>query len=253
MNLQIENKKGIVTVTINRPQAMNAINSEVMEGLHQWFGGGYKEEGRIKGVIITGAGDKAFAAGADIKEFTSLDEKTGMEKSKFGQDTYFLIERFHRPVIAAVNGFALGGGCELAMACHMRYASSNARFGQPEVNLGLLPGYGATQRLCQLVGKSKAFEMLLTATMIDAMEAWRIGLVNHVVEGADLMDTCTKTIEKISTKGPTAIAECIHAVNAYYSGEDGYAYEHRAFGKMLASDECKEGVSAFIEKRKPNF
>ena len=173
---------GIALLTLNRPKALNAINQSVMEALNDWFSNGYKKYDGLKGVIITGSGDKAFVAGADIKGFTELTAEEGTFLSKYGQDTYFLIERFHVPVIAAVNGFALGGGCELAMACHMRIASKYAKFGQPEVNLGLIPGYGGTQRLAQLVGKGKAIELTLTADMIKADEARSLGLVNHVVE-----------------------------------------------------------------------
>jgi enoyl-CoA hydratase len=250
----VKNEEGIVTLTINRPKALNAINSDVMRGLNDWFSFGYKELERLKGVIITGSGEKAFVAGADIKGFTSLSVEEGSKLSKFGQDTYFKIENFHVPVIAAVNGYALGGGCELAMACHLRIASESALFGQPEVNLGLIPGYGGTQRLPQLIGKAKALELTMTADIIGAVEALQLGLVNHIVPVEELIGKCKSIIAKIATKGPNSIARAIKAINAYYHNtEDGYKVEYDTFGELLSTDECKEGVTAFIEKRKPNF
>ena len=250
----VKNEEGIVTLTVNRPKALNAINADVMSGLNDWFTEGYKEVRKLKGVIITGSGEKAFVAGADIKGFTSLSVEEGSQVSKFGQDTYFKIENFHVPVIAAVNGYALGGGCELAMACHLRIAAENALFGQPEVNLGLIPGYGGTQRLPQLIGKAKAMELTLTADMIGAVESLQLGLVNHIVPLEELLDKCKSIISKIATKGPTSIAKAIRAINAYYSNvEDGYKVEYETFGELLNTEECKEGVNAFIEKRKPRF
>jgi len=253
--LLYENNEGHVTITINRPQALNAINKTVMTELNTFFGTDYKSVDGLKSVIITGAGDKAFVAGADIKEFATLDAAGGSALSKYGQDTYFLIENFHVPVIAVVNGFALGGGCELAMACHMRIASSNAKFGQPEVNLGLIPGYGASQRLPQLIGKSRAMELLLTADMIKADEAKNIGLINHIAETkADALDLAGTILKKIATKGPLAVAKTIQAVNAYYAEpEKGYEIEHQEFGVCIASDDCKEGSLAFVEKRRAVF
>lgn len=252
--LIISKEDGIVTIMVNRPKALNAINSDVMKELNQWFSEGYKELDSIKGVIVTGSGEKAFVAGADIKGFSSLNATESKELSKFGQDTFFLIEHFHVPVIAAVNGYALGGGCELAMSCHMRVASENAMFGQPEVNLGLIPGYGGTQRLPQLIGKSKAIELTLTGDTIGAVEALNLGLANHVVPLEELMDKCKSILTKTSKKGPISIAKAIAAINAHYDkGEDGYKIEYETFGELLISEECREGVSAFIEKRKPNF
>ena len=250
----VVNNEGIVTLTINRPKALNAINKDVMEGLNIWFSEGYKSVEELKGVVITGSGEKAFVAGADIKGFVGVTKQQGMDLSKYGQDTYFLVENFHVPVIAAVGGFALGGGCELAMACHMRVASPEAKFGQPEVNLGLVPGYGGTQRLAQLIGKGKALELLLTGDMIDAVTARELGLVNHVVNKEELLDLAHKIISKIAKKGPLAVAKTIAAVNdSYKDGTDGYKTEHQTFGELLVGDECREGVSAFIEKRKANF
>ena len=253
--LLYENKEGHVTITINRPQALNAINKTVMTELNSFFGSDHKTVDDLRSVIITGAGDKAFVAGADIKEFASLDAVAGSALSKYGQDTYMLIENFHVPVIAVVNGFALGGGCELAMACHMRIASSNAKFGQPEVNLGLIPGYGASQRLPQLIGKSKAMELLLTADMIKAEEAKSLGLINYVADDkAEALDLASTILKKIATKGPLAIAKTIQAVNAYYNeSQDGYKVEHQEFGHCIASDDCKEGSLAFVEKRRAVF
>ena len=247
-------EEGIALLTINRPKALNAINSDVMQGLNNWFSEGYKEVNGLKGVIITGSGEKAFVAGADIKGFDTLNAEQGRQLSKFGQDTFFLIENFHVPVIAAVNGYALGGGCELAMACHLRIATESAMFGQPEVKLGLIPGYGGTQRLPQLIGKAKAMELTLTADIIGAVEALQLGLVNHVVPIEALQDKCKSIISKTASKGPTSIAKAIKAINAHYnSAEDGYVVEYQTFGDLLNSDECKEGVNAFLEKRKPNF
>jgi enoyl-CoA hydratase len=250
----ITEDKGIVILTINRPKALNAINRQVMEELNAFFSEGYKSHSKLIGIIITGAGSKAFVAGADIKEFGDLDEKAGADLSKYGHDTYFLIENFHVPVIAAVNGFALGGGCELAMACHMRIASENARFGQPEVNLGLIPGYGGTQRLIQLIGKGKAIELLLTADMIPAEEARQLGLANHVVPSGTEVEMAEKIIRKIGTKGPEAVNRTIALVSAHFSGQkEAFDMEYQEFGKAMASDEAKEGASAFLEKRRANF
>lgn len=252
--VRIHNEDGIVTMTINRPKALNAINAGVMTSLNRWFNEGYKEVRGLKGVIITGSGEKAFAAGADIKEFSSLSADEGVAKSKYGHDTYDAIERFHVPVIAAINGFALGGGCELAMACHIRIATPASKFGQPEVNLGLIPGYGGTQRLVQLIGKGRALELLLTADMIDAETACNYGLVNHIVEADELLTFCTKIIAKTASKGPNSIAHTIRIVNAYFDKDvDGFKEEYTTFGQLLTEEECKEGVAAFVEKRKADF
>jgi enoyl-CoA hydratase len=253
MGLLINNEDGIVTITINRPEALNAINKEVMEGLGQFFTD-HQDDYNIKGVIITGAGEKAFVAGADIKQFSGLNALEGEALSKFGQDVYFKIENFHKPVIAAVNGFALGGGCELALACHMRVASNKAKFGQPEVNLGLLPGYGGTQRLAHCIGKSKAFELLLTADMIDAIEAKSLGLINHVVDAGQEIEKSKEIINKIATKGPLAVKYTIQCINdCYDESKNGFKTEYEAFGTLLTTDDAKEGAAAFIEKRKANF
>jgi enoyl-CoA hydratase len=224
--LKIEITEGIALVTINRPEALNALNQLTMSELKHFFEVDAAENDEIKGVILTGAGEKAFVAGADIKEFTSMSAQQAMELSLGGQDIFFSIEDFDHPVIAAINGFCLGGGCELAMACHLRIAGEKAKFGQPEVNLGLIPGYGATQRLPDLIGKSKAMELLLTGDMIDAQEALRLGLVNHVVPQGEEIAKATEILKKIMTKAPVAIKCIIESVSAHYEkGLDGFTYE----------------------------
>lgn len=253
-NLAVTEESGILLLTINRPQAMNALNSKTIEELGRFFGEDAPARPGIKGVIVTGAGEKAFVAGADIKEFLGLDEGQGALLSQRGQDVFFLIERFHRPVIAAVNGFALGGGCELAMACHLRIAGEKARFGQPEVNLGIIPGYGGTQRLIQYIGKGKALELLLTADMIGAEEAHRLGLANHVVPAGEEVAKAREILEKIASKGPVAIQKIIETVNAYFDGQaDGFEREVLEFGNTTATEDFKEGAAAFVEKRKAAF
>jgi enoyl-CoA hydratase len=251
--LLIDQADGIYTLTINRPQALNALNKAVFDALESFFTK-HRDNYEVKGVIITGSGEKAFVAGADIKEFASLDAENGARLSKRGQDIFFLIERFHVPVVAAVNGFALGGGCELAMSCHIRVGGSHAKFGQPEVNLGLVPGYGGSQRLIQLIGKGKALEMLLTADMVDADEALRLGLITHKVESGAEVEQAKKILAKIASKGPLAIAKTIELVNAYFEENvDGFAKEYSDFGMTLGSEDSKEGAAAFVEKRKPIF
>ncbi|MCB9309193.1 MAG: enoyl-CoA hydratase/isomerase family protein [Lewinellaceae bacterium] len=239
-------------LTIQRPNALNALNKQVFDELDAFFSAHHGDLS-IRGVIITGSGDKAFAAGADIKEFAALDAEGGAALSKRGQDIFFKIERFHAPVIAAVNGFALGGGCELAMACHIRVAGKKARFGQPEVNLGLVPGYGGSQRLVQLIGKGKAIEMLLTADMVDAEEAYRLGLVTHVVESGDEVTKSLEILHKVAEKGPLAIMKSIQLVNTYFGNGEGFKEEYENFGATIGSEDSKEGALAFVEKRKPSF
>ncbi|MEZ5039223.1 MAG: enoyl-CoA hydratase-related protein [Saprospiraceae bacterium] len=253
-NLQVVLEDGIFLLTINREKALNALNGQTMQELAYFFGTFLPEQTGVKGVVLTGAGDKAFVAGADIKEFLALDKTSGEALGQRGHDTFFLIERAKVPVVAAVNGFALGGGCELAMACHMRIAGENARFGQPEVNLGIIPGYGGTQRLIQYIGKGKAIELMMTADMLTASEAYRLGLVNHVVPPGEEVAKAKALIQKIATKGPIAIAKVIEAVNAYFQyNEDGFACEVKAFGEATNTEDFKEGASAFIEKRKADF
>jgi enoyl-CoA hydratase len=254
-NLIITEENGILVVTVNRPQALNALNAGTFSDLKKCFEEDAPNRTELKGVVITGAGEKAFVAGADISEFLQLDVAAAAQLSKRGQDIFLLIERFHRPVIAAVNGFALGGGCELAMACHLRIAGEKAKFGQPEVNLGILPGYGGSQRLIQLIGKTKAMELLLTADMIGAEEALRLGLVNHVVPVGEEVAKAKEIIEKIATKGPVAVQKTIAAVNAFFEigGQAGFDFESNAFGDTAGTEDFKEGASAFLEKRKANF
>ncbi|MGB4773044.1 MAG: enoyl-CoA hydratase-related protein [Chitinophagaceae bacterium] len=248
---QLEN--GILTITINRPDKLNALNNTVFEELNTLVNDIYRNPD-IHGVIITGAGPKAFVAGADISEFMSLSTEEGSSLAKRGQDVFMRIENCRKPVIAAVNGFALGGGCELAMSCHIRIAATNAKFGQPEVNLGIIPGYGGTQRLAQLIGKGKAMELLMSAEMINAEQALQLGLVNHVTEPDQLMEKSFGLMNTILSKGPGAVGKVIAAVNAGYDNTaNGYDEEVRLFGECFNTDEMKEGVTAFLEKRKAMF
>jgi enoyl-CoA hydratase len=241
---------GILTITINRPDKLNALNATVFTELEMVVND-IQNNPEIKSAIITGAGPKAFVAGADITEFNGLDKEAAMALAKRGQDIFFKIENSGKPIIAAVNGFALGGGCELAMACHFRIASEHAKFGQPEVNLGLIPGYGGTQRLTQLIGKGRAIELLISATLIDANTALQYGLVNYVVPAADLLLKATAVLGLVNTKAPLAVAACIQAANAVYDEKtDGYSTEINAFGECFATEDMKEGTTAFLEKRK---
>jgi enoyl-CoA hydratase len=244
---------GILTVTLNREDKLNALNKAVIADLGSVMDEVYSNP-EIKGVIITGKGGKAFAAGADIAEFKGLDEAQGKALAKRGHDTFNRLEMCPKPVIAAVNGFALGGGCELSMACHIRIASENAKFSQPEVNLGLIPGYGGTQRLVQLIGKGKALELLMTADMIDAHTAHKLGLVNEVVQTVELLEHCRAIINKIASKAPFAINQVIQSVYAHFKdGIDGFDTEIALFGKCVATEDFVEGTAAFMEKRKPAF
>jgi len=245
-------ENGIFTVTINRPDKLNALNKDVFTDLDVMLKEVEQNAG-IRGVIITGAGQKAFVAGADISEFLGLHGSQGMDLARRGQEVFSRIEGCTKPVIAAVNGFALGGGCELAMACHMRIASENAKFGQPEVNLGLIPGYGGTQRLVQLIGKGRALELLMTAGMIDAATALQFGLVNHVVLQEQLLAKALEILTVITSKAPLAISRCITAANAVYGQVNGYEVELESFGQCFDTEDMKEGTTAFLEKRKANF
>ncbi len=253
----------IFTITINRPDKLNALNKTVMDELNSVMDEVY-DNPEIKSVILTGSGTKSFVAGADISEFLGLSTAEGMEMARRGQAIFFKIENSPKPVVAAVNGFALGGGCELAMACHFRIASDNAKFGQPEVNLGLIPGYGGTQRLTQLVGKGRSLELLMSANMVDAQTALQYGLVNHVTPQDQLIAKARSILEVINTKAPLAVAQCIQAANAAYGNRpldtstaysymSGYDVEVSSFGECFATDDMKEGTSAFLEKIKPNF
>ena len=253
-SLILEENGPILIVTINRPEALNALNKMVFDELEMVFRDELPKMQQIRGVIITGSGEKAFVAGADIKEFANFGAEQATALSLRGQGVLFLIENCHVPVIAAVNGFALGGGCELAMACHMRIAGTKAKFGQPEVNLGLTPGYAGTQRLIQLVGKTFGIELLLTARIIDAEEAFRIGLVNKVVEQGQEVATAMEILNVIAQKAPIAIAKTIHCINTFYNKEkDGFYEEAVQFGLCTETDDFKEGTTAFIEKRKADF
>lgn len=245
--------EGIYTITINRPDKLNALNKDVFTDLNTAvdFINGNDD---VKSAIITGAGPKAFVAGADITEFADLNETAAIGLAKRGQDIFLKIEQSRKPIIAAVNGFALGGGCELAMACHFRIASDNAKFGQPEVNLGLIPGYGGTQRLTQLIGKGRAIELLISAAIIDAQTALQYGLVNHVVPQPELLDKAKSILQVINTKAPIAVAKCIEVANTVYDEtKDGFAEEIRGFGQCFATEDMKEGTAAFLEKRKAVF
>jgi len=250
---------GILTITINRPDKLNALNAAVFTELDMAIDE-VNENADIKSVIITGAGAKAFVAGADITEFNGLDKEAAMALAKRGQDVFFKIEHCSKPIVAAVNGFALGGGCELAMACHFRLASENAKFGQPEVNLGLIPGYGGTQRLTQLIGKGKSMELQMTAHLVDANEALQLGLVNHVTTAETLLERTTEKLTIIQSKAPIAIGKIIDCVNvavvsdsAYTNGKSGFDKEIEAFGECFVTEDMKEGTTAFLEKRKPVF
>jgi enoyl-CoA hydratase len=252
--LLLEQRGSVGILTLNRPQALNALNQEMMKELHHFFTEGYTTYADLAAIIITGSGEKAFAAGADIKEFLGLDAEQGKAMAEFGHKVFSSIENLSLPVIAAVNGFALGGGCELAMSCHIRIASEKAKFGQPEVNLGLIPGYGGTQRLVQTIGKSRAMEYLMTADMMTASQALEFGLVSRLVPPDELLSDAIKLAEKITTKAPIAISKIISCVNAYYSeGVDGFATEIEAFGHCTATEDFKEGAAAFVEKRSAVF
>jgi enoyl-CoA hydratase len=249
-----ELREGTLIITINRPDKLNALNKDVIEELGKAIDQVYQDDS-IKSAIITGAGEKAFVAGADISEFTTLDAVAGAALAQKGQELVFdKIENSPKPVVAAVNGFALGGGCELAMCCHFRTASENAKFGQPEVNLGLIPGYGGTQRLTQLVGKGKAMELMMTADMIGAEEARSLGLANHVFPQAELLPETLKILQKIQTKAPVAISHVIACVNdAAKANPDGFKNEISRFGACFSTEDMREGTTAFLEKRKAVF
>lgn len=253
-NIVVEEENSIATITINRPKKLNALNKETIQELHDAFKALNKAK-EVKAIILTGSGEKAFVAGADISEFANFSEKEGAKLAAKGHKQLFdFVEKLSTPVIAAVNGFALGGGLELAMACHFRVASDTARMGLPEVSLGVIPGYGGTQRLPQLIGKGRALEMIMTAGMIDASSALSYGLVNHVVSQEELLSTCEKLANKIANNSSVAIGHAIKAVNAGFKHDsNGYAAEIKAFGTCFGTADFKEGTSAFLEKRKANF
>jgi enoyl-CoA hydratase len=253
-NLITTYENGILVVTINRPKALNALNEQTLNDLRQLFQEDAPGLKGLRGVVLTGAGDKAFVAGADISEFTGLDAQGGLDMSQKGHDIFFSIERFFRPVIAAVGGYALGGGCELAMCCHLRVASEKALFGQPEVNLGLIPGYGGTQRLVQYIGKGRALEILMTGDMINAEKALEWGLANHVVPHGEEVNKSIEILTKIAKKAPFAVSKAIASVNAYFeSQKDGFEQEVIEFAQTVNTEDFKEGAAAFLEKRKAVF
>ena len=251
--LLVDITDNIALITVNRPKALNAINDKVMAEFGYLFSEGLDFDS-LSGIIITGAGEKAFIAGADIKEFMELDVDAGRKKSAFGHKVFDSIENCPVPVVAAINGYSLGGGNELAMACHIRICSANALFGQPEVNLGLIPGFGGTQRMIQYLGKGRAMELLLTGDSIDSNKALEYGLVTHVTQPEELISVARKILSRIATKGPKAVAGIIKTVNAYFDNTvNGFVKEIGFFGQAMGSEESKEGVNAFLEKRKPNF
>jgi len=246
-------ENGILVITVNRPDKLNALNKIVIEELSASLDEVYNNP-EIKSAIITGSGNKSFVAGADISEFQQLDSKQGEELARRGQQMVFdKIENSPKPIVAAVNGFALGGGCELALACHFIYASENAKFGQPEVNLGLIPGYGGTQRLTQVVGRNRAMELLMSGNMITAKEAMEYGMVNKVVAQEELLAKAKEILMVIQSKASLAIAKVIEAVNNFDHTQQGFNLEIKKFGECFATNDMKEGAAAFLEKRKANF
>lgn len=253
-NILSDTDNGITLITINRPNKLNALNKATIEELHDAFKAANQDK-NCKVIVVTGSGDKAFVAGADISEFADFDVENGGKLAAKGQELLFdFVENLSTPVIAAVNGFALGGGLELAMACHFRVASDNAKMGLPEVSLGVIPGYGGTQRLPQLVGKGRAMEMVMTAGMIDAETAKAYGLVNHVTTQDDLLPLCEKIATKIMRNSSVAIGAAIKAINANFKdGVDGYQVEIEEFGNCFGTDDFTEGTTAFLEKRKAEF
>jgi len=253
-NIEVLKRDGLAVVTVNRPKALNALTVETMDELRSAFLD-IRHDASVGGVILTGAGEKAFVAGADITELKDLDPPGAQDYARRGQHVLSLIESLPKPVVAAVNGFALGGGCELAMACHIRIAAEGARFGQPEVKLGVIPGYGGTQRLARLVGKGRAMQLCLTGDMIDAAEAHRIGLVNAVVPPEELMAAAEKMLGAIVAQGPRAVALCIEAINTGLELDlaSGLKLEAGLFGLCAASEDWSEGTAAFLAKRKPDF
>ena len=252
-NILTQIESNILTVTINRPSKMNALNQETLSELRMAVKEAYNNP-EVYGILVTGSGEKAFVAGADIAEFTNFSKEQGKRMSENGHATFNLIEKCPKPVIAAINGFALGGGCELALACHLRIASENARFSQPEINLGIIPGYGGTQRLVQTIGKTKAFELLMTGEMINATQAVELGLVNYVTSQEELLTKSKELLNKITSKGPETIRRTIECVNAYFEeGANGFEAEIERFADCFGTDEFKEGTQAFLNKQKPDF
>ncbi len=253
-NILVDITNGLATITINRPNKLNALNKVTINELHTAFKA-LEDNENVKVIVITGGGEKAFVAGADISEFANFSIENGGKLAALGQEILFdYVANLSTPVIAAVNGFALGGGLELAMACHFRIASDNAKMGLPEVSLGVIPGYGGTQRLPQLVGKGKAMELIMTAGMISAEDAKNCGLVNHVVSQEELLPLATKLASKIMRNSPIAISAAIKAINANFEdGVNGFEVEISEFGNCFGTEDFKEGTTAFLEKRKAEF
>lgn len=253
-NVRTEHRDGILVVTIDRPKVLNALNAATVNEIRQVFESA-RDDDRVKAVILTGGGEKAFVAGADISELANMTPITGKQTAERGQRVFRAIERFPKPVIAAINGFALGGGCELALACHIRIASENAQLGLPEVTLGIIPGYGGTQRMARLLGKGRALELILTGDRIKAAEAERIGLVNKVVPAAELMPAAETMARTIISRGPLAVRAAIEAVmsGSEMPFDEGQILEATLFGLLASSEDMKEGMSAFLEKRQAEF
>lgn len=253
-NILTQRENGLEIIIINRPDKLNALNKETIEQLHNAFASADSSD-EVRVIILTGSGEKAFVAGADISEFAHFSEKQGAELAQKGQELLFdFVQNLKTPVIACVNGLALGGGLELAMSAHIRIASDNAKMGLPEVSLGVIPGYGGTQRLAQLIGKGRALELVMTASMIDAQTALSYGLVNHVASQEELLDLAKSIASKIMKNSPVAIGKAIQAVNAnFQDGVNGFETEIRLFGECFATEDFKEGTTAFLEKRKAVF
>jgi enoyl-CoA hydratase len=253
-NVRTENRDGVLIITVDRPKVLNALNAQTVEEIGEAFEAA-RDDASVKAVIVTGGGEKAFVAGADINELAKMTPLSGKATASKGQGVFFEIERFPKPVIAAINGFALGGGCELALACHIRIASEKAQIGLPEVTLGIIPGYGGTQRLARLVGKGKALEIICTADRVSAADAEKIGLVNKVVPADQLMSTAEEMARKIASRGPVAVRCAIEAVmsGSEMPFEEGQFLEATLFGLLCATGDMKEGMNAFLEKRAANF
>ena len=253
-NVKVDISDGILTLTIDRPKVLNALNAQTVEEIGAVIAEALNDES-VKAMIVTGGGEKAFVAGADINELAKKTPISGKETSERGQQILSSIERSPKPVIAAINGYALGGGCELALACHIRIASDKAQIGLPEVTLGIIPGYGGTQRMARLLGKAKAFELICTGDRVSAQEAERIGLVNHVVPAESLMEECRKLAATIASRGPVAVRAAIESINSGsdMAFEEGQFLEATLFGLLCATEDMKEGMSAFLEKRKADF
>jgi len=253
-NVRTERKDNILIITIDRPKVLNALNAKTIEEIGHAFAEAHDDDS-VRCVIVTGGGEKAFVAGADINELAKMTPIVGKFVSEQGQAVFLQIERYPKPVIAAINGFALGGGCELALACHIRIASEKAQIGLPEVTLGIIPGYGGTQRMVRLLGKGKAFELVCSGERINAAEAERIGLVNKTVPADQLMSTAEEMAKKIAARSPVAVRAAMEAINrgSDMPFEEGQALEATLFGLLCATEDMKEGMAAFLEKRPPNF